>query len=407
MSKNCLIVGGGAAGFFTAITAKEKNPTLKVTILEKGSSVLQKVKISGGGRCNLTHACFDPLELVQFYPRGQKELLGPFHQFMTGDTMAWFEQRGVPLKIENDHRVFPKSDASQSVLDCFQGLVKKLGIQVLTKHGVQAIQKTEQGFSVVTEKKTFTTSQLVIAGGSSKHLWRMVAGLGHSIIPPVPSLFTFNISDSRLSGLSGTTVPNATVLIKGSKFEANGPLLVTHWGLSGPAVLKLSAFAARFLSEQKYRYQVEVNWLSKPFAWVMSEIQKTKMKNAKKQICFRSPFSQMSKRLWGSLVQNSGMNSNLRWADVNNQQLVQLSNLLTKSQFMAKGKSTFKEEFVTAGGVDLKEINFKRFESKLCENLFFAGEVLNIDAVTGGFNFQNAWTGGHIVGCVLATNRTV
>ena len=278
MSTNIVIIGGGAAGFFTAITAKEKNPDLDVLLLEKGKEVLQKVKISGGGRCNVTHACFVPSDLVQSYPRGKKELLGPFHQFMTGDAMEWFEQRGVPLKIEKDNRVFPESNSSQSIVDCFQGLVDKLGIQVLTNHGVNSVEKTDKGWLIFTEKHTFKASHLVIAGGSSKRLWDLVSNLGHSIVPPVPSLFTFKIKDPRLTDLLGTSVPNATVTLKDSKFEAKGPLLITHWGLSGPAVLKLSAFAARVLAEKKYVYQVQVNWLSqsKPFKNSKKKVPKSK-----------------------------------------------------------------------------------------------------------------------------------
>lgn len=404
MSKNIVIIGGGAAGFFTAITAKEKNPDLDVLLLEKGKEVLQKVKISGGGRCNVTHACFVPSDLVQSYPRGKKELLGPFHQFMTGDAMEWFEKRGVPLKIEKDNRVFPESNSSQSIVDCFQGLVDKLGIQVLTNHGVNSVEKTDNGWLIFTEKHTFKASHLVIAGGSSKRLWDLVSNLGHSIVPPVPSLFTFKIKDPRLTDLLGTSVPNATVTLKDSKFEAKGPLLITHWGLSGPAVLKLSAFAARVLAEKKYVYQVQVNWLSKPLQATIQALQKLKKESPKKQVALRSPFPEITKRLWERFVHASGMDTQIRWADLTHKKIDVLAAQLTQCQFSANGKSTFKEEFVTAGGIDLREINFKRFESKVHDKLFFAGEILNIDAITGGFNFQNAWTGGFLIGSALATD---
>ena len=405
MHKDVIIVGGGAAGFFTAITLKECNPELNVVILEKGKDVLQKVKISGGGRCNVTHACFDPKELCEFYPRGKKELRGPFHQFMTGDTMEWLESRGVPLRIEKDNRVFPKSNSSQSIVDCFQNLVQKLGVEVLKNCGVNRVYKNKQSWTIETNQREFSCDHLVVAAGSSKRVWELVKALNHTIVEPVPSLFTFNISDSRLKDLAGVSVPNATVSLLGSKLETNGPLLITHWGMSGPAVLKLSAFGARILAEKKYEYDVIVNWLSKSFQQVLHELQSLKKQNSKKQIALRSPFESISKRLWERFVITVGIDTSLKWADISNKKIEDLSNQLTKSVFTASGKSTFKEEFVTAGGIDLKEINFKRFESKLHKNLFFAGEVLNIDAVTGGFNFQNAWTGGHIIGNAIAADQ--
>lgn len=402
--RDVIIVGGGAAGFFTAITAKELNPDLSVTILEKGKEVLQKVKISGGGRCNVTHACFVPKDLTEFYPRGRKELLGPFHQFMTGDTMEWFESRGVPLKIEKDNRVFPQSNSSQSIIDCFQSLVAKYDIEVLKNHGVNAVEKENEVWEITSTKGVFECDKLVVAAGSSKRVWDLVSSLGHKVIEPVPSLFTFNIKDARLTDLLGASVPHATVKIVGAKLESNGPLLITHWGLSGPAILKLSAFGARKLAEKNYEYEVEVNWLSKPLGQVVQELHKIKKANTKKQIALRSPFEAISKRLWERLVTFVGVEPTSKWADLSNKNLEEIAGQLSKAVFKASGKSTFKDEFVTAGGIALKEINFKRFESKLHENLFFAGEVLNIDAVTGGFNFQNAWTGGYIIGNVLAEN---
>ncbi|MFC2110206.1 NAD(P)/FAD-dependent oxidoreductase [Bacteroidota bacterium] len=402
MHKDVLIIGGGAAGFFTAITAKENKSDLSIAILEKGKEVLQKVKISGGGRCNVTHACFVPKDLCEFYPRGRKELLGPFHQFMTGDTMEWFETRGVPLKIEKDNRVFPQSNSSQSIIDCFQNSVDNLGIEVLKNHGVNAVSKNKDVWEVVTTKGNFTCDKLVICAGSSKRVWDLVKTLDHTIIEPVPSLFTFNIKDSRLTDLLGVSVPKATVKILGTKLETGGPLLITHWGLSGPAILKLSAFGARILAEKNYEYQVEVNWLSKPLGQAVQELHKIKKANIKKQIGLRSPFEAMSKRLWERLVVTCQVEPTSKWADLSNKKLEEIAAQLTQGVFKASGKSTFKDEFVTAGGIKLKEINFKRFESKIHENLFFAGEVLNIDAVTGGFNFQNAWTGGYIIGNALA-----
>jgi len=402
--RDVIIVGGGAAGFFTAITAKELNPSLSVTILEKGKEVLQKVKISGGGRCNVTHACFVPKDLTEFYPRGRKELLGPFHQFMTGDTMEWFDSRGVTLKIEKDNRVFPQSNSSQSIIDCFQSLVAKYDIEVLKNHRVNSVKKVNEVWEITSTKGVFECDKLVVTAGSSKRVWDLVSSLGHKVIEPVPSLFTFNIKDSRLTDLLGVSVPHATVKIVGTKLESSGPLLITHWGLSGPAVLKLSAFGARKLAEKNYEYEVEVNWLSKPLGQVVQELHKIKKANTKKQIALRSPFEPISKRLWERLVTVVGVEPTIKWADLSNKNLEEIAGQLSKAVFKASGKSTFKDEFVTAGGIALKEINFKRFESKLHENLFFAGEVLNIDAVTGGFNFQNAWTGGYIIGNVLAEN---
>ena len=391
-----IIIGAGAAGYFTAINAKEKNPDLDITILEKGKDVLQKVKISGGGRCNVTNACFDPKELVKFYPRGEKELLGPFHQFMTGDTFQWFDDRGVPLKIEDDDRVFPEANTSQAIIDCFQNAVDNLGIKVLTNHGVNSVCKNNNKWLVKTKEKAFEVDKVVIAAGSSKKVWELCETLNHTVINPVPSLFTFNIKDKRLTDLLGVSVPNATVNIIGTKLEASGPLLITHWGISGPAVLKLSAFGARILADKNYQYNVEVNWLSRPTDKILNVLLNLKKKEPRKTVALRSPFTEISKRLWERFVLFSGIQSTQNWADLNNRQLEELSNQLTKGNYNANGRTTFKEEFVTAGGVDLKEINFKRFESKHHKNLFLVGEVINIDAVTGGFNFQNAWTGGYI-----------
>jgi len=397
-----IIIGGGAAGFFTAINAKEQNPNLDITILEKGKEVLQKVKISGGGRCNVTHACFEPKELVKFYPRGEKELLGPFHTFMTGDTFEWFDDRGVPLKIEDDNRVFPEANTSQAIIDCFENAVLKLGIKVLRNHGVSTIEQKGDQWLIETKHETFIADKLVVAAGSSNKAWQLAGSLGHRIIEPVPSLFTFNIKDKRIIDLLGISVPNATVNIVGTKLETTGPLLITHWGMSGPAILKLSAFGARILAEKGYQYNVEVNWLSRPSDKVVNVLLNLKKKQPKKQVILKSPFTEIPKRLWERLVLASDIIENFKWADLSNIHIEKLANQLTKGLYNANGKSTFKEEFVTAGGIDLKEINFKRFESRKHKNLFFVGEMLNIDAVTGGFNFQNAWTGGFIVAKAIA-----
>lgn len=397
MKKKLIVVGGGAAGFFAAINAAELNPNLEVLILEGSNKVLQKVKVSGGGRCNVTHACFTPNELIEFYPRGKKELLGPFHQFMTGDTMEWFENRGVPLKIEDDNRVFPESDSSQTIIDCFLESATNAGVVLKTSARVENIKKSNEKFIVKTNSEELAADYVLVAAGSNTKVWNLIETLGHKIIKPVPSLFTFKIKDEKLKGIPGISVPNASVKILNSKLAEQGPLLITHWGLSGPGILKLSAWGALELSQKNYQFEIEVNWLSKKPQLVLEILKSEKKKNAKKQVILRSVFEDISKRLWFKLVKAAQISETAQWAQLSNKQLENLATQLTKCTFKVTGKSTFKDEFVTAGGVDLKEINFKHFESKLHKNLFFAGEVLNIDAVTGGFNFQNAWTGGWIV----------
>ena len=402
MKQKVIIIGGGAAGFFTAITAAETNQNLEVIILEKGNKVLQKVKVSGGGRCNVTHACFDPKELVEFYPRGRKELLGPFHKFMTGDTMLWFESRGVKLKIETDNRVFPVTNSSQTIIDCLLNSAEKAGVVLKLNQKVEAISKINNQFKITSPTETFLADKLVITTGSNPKFWNIIEGLGHTIVTPVPSLFTFKINDRRIREIPGISVTNASMSIAGFPLEVNGPLLITHWGMSGPAVLKLSAFGARYLADKNYQYTVIINWLSTPFSDVLNELKALKKEQPKKLVHLKSVFHEIPRRLWEKLVFAAEIKNDMRWADLSYKQLECLANQLTKSVLNAEGKTTFKEEFVTAGGIDLKEINFKRFESKIHKNLFFAGEVLNIDAVTGGFNFQNAWTGGYIVGKTVA-----
>jgi len=403
MQQRIIIIGGGAAGFFAAISCVEQNSEAEIVILEKSTKVLQKVKVSGGGRCNVTHACFEPKELTTFYPRGSKELLGPFHQFMTGDTMQWFEDRGVPLKIEADNRVFPQSNSSQSIIDVLTEEVQKNNIEIKLAHRVEDIQKDNERWKIITNNEEYIADKLLIASGSNTKIWNIISNLGHTIIPPVPSLFTFKINDVRIKEIPGISVPNASVSIVNSPFESSGPLLITHWGISGPAVLKLSAFGARFLAEKNYQYNVKVNWLSKKVSTVVNKLKILKKENPKKLIILKSVFKDIPKRLWENLVLVSEIKQDQRWSDLSNKQLENLSNQLTNTIFNANGKTTFKEEFVTAGGIELKEINFKRFESKIHKNLFFAGEVLNIDAVTGGFNFQNAWTGGYIAGKAMSS----
>ena len=398
---NIIIVGGGAAGFFTAINIVEKNPKLKVAILERGTEVLNKVRISGGGRCNVTHACFEPNELVKFYPRGEKELRGPFHQFCSGDTIEWFEKHGVELKIEADGRIFPVSNSSQTIIDCFLKATQKLGITVLTRQSVQSIFKKDSLWKVETQTENYLAEKLILATGSNPKVWEMLQNFGHAIVSPVPSLFTFNIKDSRIKELPGVAA-HVTVKVKDTKLSSTGPLLITHWGMSGPAILKLSAWGARILHDKNYQFTIFVNWLNDAEkADVENMLKELKQEHAKKSVSKKSPF-ELTNRLWESLVLASGIESETKWADLSKIQLQNLANQLTNGTFQVNGKSTFKEEFVTAGGIDLKEINFKTMESKLHENLYFAGEIVNIDAITGGFNFQNAWTSGYIVASALS-----
>ena len=401
-----IIVGGGAAGFFTAINIVEKNPKLKVAILERGSEVLSKVRISGGGRCNVTHACFEPNELVKFYPRGEKELRGPFHQFCSGDTVEWFSKHGVELKIEDDGRMFPVSNSSQTIIDCFLQATQKLGISVLTGQSVQSIFKKDNCWKIETQNENYIAEKLILATGSNPKIWEMLQTFGHVIVNPVPSLFTFNIKDSRIKELPGVSAI-VSVKVKDTKLTSTGPLLITHWGMSGPAILKLSAWGARILFEKNYQFTIFVNWLNDVDTDDTEKILKDlKQENAKKAVSKKSPFdlpngqfagARVPNRLWESLVLASNIPEETKWADLSKVQLQNLANQLTNSSFEVNGKSTFKDEFVTAGGINLKEINFKTMESKLHENLYFAGEIVNIDAITGGFNFQNAWTSGFIV----------
>ncbi len=398
-----IIIGGGAAGFFAAINIADRNPNLKIIILERGSKVLTKVKISGGGRCNVTHAEFDPKELSYNYPRGQKELLGPFHKFMTGDTIEWFKNKGVELKIEEDGRMFPKSDSSQTIIDCFLKEIRKHNIEVLKNQSVKSLSKNKDSWAVETKDETFISKKVLVATGSNIKVWNILKELEHNIVGPVPSLFTFNIDDDRIKNIPGVVAKNVKIKIVDSQLESQGPLLITHWGMSAPAILKLSAFGALELAKRDYKFKIVVNFVALSHNEVLQVLKNTKEGFAKKTT-YNSPQFDLPKRLWHQLVLASNIVEGIRWADLNKNQLEDLTNQLTKAIFQVDGKSTFKEEFVTAGGIDLKEVNFKTFESKLHKNLFFAGEILNIDAVTGGFNFQNAWTGAYIAAESIANN---
>ena len=400
-----LIIGGGAAGFFTAINTAEKHPNFNIAILEKSKEVLHKVRISGGGRCNLTNATFTPQELVKNYPRGSKELLSPFHRFMCGDTMEWFEAHSVSLKTEPDGRVFPISNTSESIVNCFLNEIKKHHIELFAEQNVQAFSPTPKGWQVSTPKQTYIARNVVITTGSNPKIWQLLANLGHTIIPPVPSLFTFHTSTQWTKELSGIAV-NASVSLlskegKSLKITETAPLLFTHTGFSGPAVLRTSAWGARVLAECNYQCLMEVNFTANvtealSYDETLSVLQEFKQHNGRKAMQSFSLF-ELPKRLWSALLENAGIAPEQVWAELNKPQLRRLAEALTQYRFPIESKATFKEEFVTAGGVKLSEINFKTYESKLYPQLYLAGEVLDIDAITGGFNFQNAWTGGYII----------
>lgn len=402
MYYDVILVGGGAAGFFTAINLAERQPSLRIAILERGKEVLSKVKISGGGRCNVTHACFIPNELVQFYPRGAKELLGPFHQFCSGDTIEWFERRGVELKIEEDGRMFPTTDSSQTIIDCFTKATAQYKIDVLQGISVQGVYQSEKGWKLDTTKESMTCAQLVFTTGSNPKIWQMMGELGHRLVEPVPSLFTFNIKDKRIQDLMGVST-EASIKVKGTKLEATGPLLITHWGMSGPGILRLSAWGARILAEKNYQFHIVVNWLpTLDREDLLEQLKDFKHEHAKKMVMKRGLFD-FPTRLWERLVQAAQIEATQTWADVNNKQMQALMLQLQEGEFQVNGKSTFKEEFVTAGGIDLRDVNFKTMESKINADLYFAGEILNIDAITGGFNFQNAWTTGFLAAQAIAS----
>ena len=405
--RQLVVVGAGAAGVFGAIAAAQANPALAVTILEAGPAPLAKVSISGGGRCNVTHACFDPALLVTHYPRGARELRGAFSRFQPKDTLAWFEQRGVALKTEPDGRVFPRSDDSATIVDCLLGEVARLGIALHLRQAVVGVERQGQGFGVITRGgQRWCGDRLLLATGSSGVGYRLAQSLGHSLVPPVPSLFTFTIADAPLRSLAGISVPTVRlklVLASGQPLEQTGALLITHWGMSGPAVLKLSAFGAIPLHEQGYRATLVVHWLpgtsSDHWRQTLGDF---KQHQGKRTLASVTPCP-LPRRLWQYLVlHRAGLPADLTWASLSKPQLNRLLTSLTADTYAISGKGVFKEEFVTCGGIDLGEVNFQTLESRLCPGLYLAGELLNIDGITGGFNFQNAWTTGWLAGQGMA-----
>ena len=401
-----LIFGGGAAGFFTAITCAESNPQARVTILEKSRALLSKVRISGGGRCNVTHACFDPALLTQHYPRGSAALRGPFTHFQPRDTMTWFEQRGVPLKIESDGRVFPVTDRSETIVDCLLNSAQRAGMAIRTQVSIAAIERDDRSGFVVRSKtgEVLTADRVLLATGSNPQCYAWAAALGHTIELPVPSLFTFTIDDERLQGLAGISVPNARVKIASTSLAQGGPLLITHWGLSGPAILKLSAWGARVLHDRAYRAPLIVDWLpNRREDDVRHDLQAIKTDQPRRTIGSNSPLG-LPLRLWLRLVESTGIDGEQRWTEISKRQIATLIDQLKRGVYQVQGKGVFKEEFVTCGGVNLDEINFKTMESRLCPGLYFAGEILNIDGLTGGFNFQAAWTTSWLAGRAMAAS---
>ncbi|HEY0744719.1 MAG TPA: NAD(P)/FAD-dependent oxidoreductase [Chryseosolibacter sp.] len=402
-----IVVGGGAAGFYGAIRAAEFNRGFKILILEKSNKVLAKVKISGGGRCNVTHDCLEPFKLARHYPRGEKSLKAVFKLHHAADTIEWFSQKAVELKIEEDGRMFPVSDDSQTIIDCLMREALSHKVKIQMGEAVIAAAKRDDDFEIISSQATYSCTNLLIAAGGNPSIqfYEWISKLGHTIVPPIPSLFTFNDSENNFKDLMGLSVPNAEVRIAGTKLLQEGPVLITHWGLSGPAVIKLSAWAAEYLNQQKYEFTALVSWIGPT---TESQIQKQllEFKQTKgKQKVYTNPQFGIPQRLWTRLCELSQIEEQKIWAEVAQKNLNRLMEFLIRCPFKIKGKTTFKEEFVTCGGVDLKEIDVERMESRLVKNLFFAGEVLNIDGETGGFNFQAAWSTAYVAAKALNPNR--
>lgn len=396
-NKRIIVVGAGAAGIFAAANAAALNADTNVMVLEKSSKILAKVKVSGGGRCNVTNACREVHELVKGYPRGGKELKNPFLKFGTTDTVNWFLKRSIKLKAEPDGRMFPITDNSQTIINCLVDECGKHNVRISTNTDIKTIEKTSYGFLLQTRSgENIKCDKLLIATGGSPKAegYQWLEKLGHTIASPVPSLFTFNLKNNPVIQLAGVSVPNAQVKIAGSKLMIKGPLLITHWGLSGPAVLKLSAWGARLLHEKNYAYTLLINWLGgKNEEEVKKKLEEYKILNPLKKIAAKPHFL-LPKRLWEYLVLKSGINSEARWNSISGKNFNRLINNLVSEEYQASGKTTFKEEFVTCGGIKLNEVNMQTMESRICPGLYFAGEVLDIDGITGGFNFQAAWTTG-------------
>jgi hypothetical protein len=399
-SATIAIIGGGAAGFFAALSAKKHFPNKRVIIFEKSSKVLSKVKISGGGRCNVTNACFDNRKLAAFYPRGENNLRKAFEIFNAQSTVDWFESRNVPLKTFPDNCIFPQSNDSQSIIDCLLKESLALGVEIKFNQSITSIEVEQDTFKLFTREDNFSVERVIVTtGGQPKRSGlEWLEKLGHEIIEPVPSLFTFNMPANPIRDLMGNVVEKATVKVEGTKLIGKGPLLVTHWGMSGPAILQLSAWGARLLFEKNYQFAVLVNWLddSKEVD-LHKHLDQIIREHGEKMIGNLNPFP-MTSRLWNFLLEKTGIHPEMRWKDLGNKIRNKLVNTLLSDRYEVSGKTTFKQEFVTAGGISLHDVNFKTMESKLIPGMFFAGELLDIDGITGGFNFQAAWTSGFIAG---------
>lgn len=401
MNKRLIVIGGGAAGFFCAINAAIANPSLHITIIEKTGKLLSKVKVSGGGRCNVTHSCNSIALMIKNYPRGEKFLKRSFHKFFVNDTVKWFEGRGVRLKTEADGRMFPQSNSSLTIIDCLLKEVSDHKIQILLNKEVKQLSfEHDQWILKFTEASILSTDFVCVAcGGYSKaSQFKWLENIGHSIEAPVPSLFTFNVPGNAINALMGITIEKAAVKIIGTNLSSHGPLLITHWGFSGPAILKLSAFGARELAQKNYNYSILINWIP-PFNenTLREKFQQLRFDLASQKIMNRNPFF-LPQRLWEYFLKSSAISEDMRWADLPAKQQNVLIKNLCAQEFAVKGKTTFKEEFVTAGGIKLNEIDAATMQSKIVSKLFFAGEIMDVDGVTGGFNFQHAWTSGWIAG---------
>ena len=400
------VLGGGAAGFFAAIACAERlGKAGKVSLFEATPHLLAKVRISGGGRCNVTHSCFEPAELVKKYPRGGRELLGAFHRFQPRDTIEWFGSRGVATKTEEDGRMFPTTDDSATIVECLMSAADRAGVEVRTATAVRSVRKEGESFDLTLGNGSGECfDRVIVATGGNKASGGLAIAesFGHTIVAPVPSLFTFHVTDPRLTDLAGISVEHAVVTAPGTKLKTDGPVLITHAGLSGPGILKLSAWGARDFAEKNYAFPIAINW-APPHTrdTLFKALSVVREQNARKQVTTFSPVA-MPQRLWERFVVAAGIPTTTPWAHVSNPSLQALAAQLTAAEFQVDGKSMFKDEFVTCGGVKLSEVDFKTMGSRRCAGLHFAGEVLDIDGVTGGFNFQNAWTTGFLAGVACA-----
>lgn len=407
--KKLIVIGGGAAGFFCAVNAARLDPSLQVVIVEKSSKLLSKVKVSGGGRCNVTHACFEISEMVRKYPRGGNFVKKTFHHFFTTDTIQWFSERGVTLKAEPDGRMFPTTDSSQTIIECLLKEANRYGVEILMNKEIKTLNYGDDSWKLQTANgQELKADYVCIAcGGYPKAImFDWLKELGHTISEPVPSLFTFNMPGHPITKLMGVSVENARVKINGSKLEQEGPLLITHWGLSGPAVLKLSAWGARELAAANWQFSISINWLPEYNEHTLRErMQEIRFAMASQKLTGKNPFG-FPGRLWEFMLDQAGAKPEMRWADMPAKVQALLVRLLVAGEFAIKGKTTFKEEFVTAGGITLSEIDPNTMMSRKAAGLFFAGEIMDVDGVTGGFNFQHAWTSGFIAAQKIADLAT-